>query len=310
MISLNGKLVTVFGGGGFVGRYVVQDLLRAGARVRVAQRRPKQAHYLKALANLGQLQFAGADVRRPETVQAAARGADVVINLVGAFDQMDAVQHHGAATVAHAAAEAGASVLVHVSAIGADRDSASAYGRSKGAGEAAVLAAFPGAVILRPSIIFGREDQFVNRFAGLIRMLPVVPIIGGATKFQPVSASDVGQAVAIAASGAAESGIYELGGPEVLSMAALNRWIAKAIGRDPVFVEVPDMVSGLLASATGWLPLAPITTDQWLMLQKDNVVAAGAKGLADLGIVPASLAASADRWLVQYRAHGRFGALA
>ena len=303
------ELVTVFGGGGFVGRYAVQALLRAGYRVRIAERSPKRGWASKAQADLGQLQFISADVTRTETVDRAVAGASGVVNLVGVFGSaMDAVQRGGAATVAQAAAAAGVRTLVHVSAIGADPHSPSAYGRSKGQGEAAVRGAFPGATVLRPSIVFGREDQFVNRFAGLIRMLPVVPIIGGATKFQPVHVGDVGQGVAAAVALGADGITYELGGPEILSMSELNRWIAKAIGREPMFIELPDMVSSLLASATGWLPAAPITSDQWLMLQKDNVVAEGAKTLADLRIVPTSLEAVADRWLVQYRKHGRFGA--
>ena len=303
------ELVTVFGGGGFVGRYAVQALLRAGYRVRIAERSPKRGWASKAQADLGQLQFISADVTRTETVDRAVAGASGVVNLVGVFGSaMDAVQRGGAATVAQAAAAAGVRTLVHVSAIGADPHSPSAYGRSKGQGEAAVRGAFPGATVLRPSIVFGREDQFVNRFAGLIRMLPVVPIIGGATKFQPVHVGDVGQGVAAAVALGADGITYELGGPEILSMSELNRWIAKAIGREPMFIELPDMVSSLLASATGWLPAAPITSDQWLMLQKDNVVAEGAKTLADHRIVPTSLEAVADRWLVQYRKHGRFGA--
>jgi uncharacterized protein YbjT (DUF2867 family) len=307
MNDLNNTLVTVFGGGGFVGRYVVQDLLRAGARVRVAQRRPKQAWFLKALANLGQIQFVGADVTRADTVAAAVAGADAVINLVGAFADMDAVQHRGAATVAQAAAEAGAKALVQLSAIGADPESASAYGRSKGEGEAAVRAAFPSAAIVRPSIVFGREDQFVNRFAGLLSMLPVVPVIGGNAKFQPVFVGDVAQAVVASLAGNAAGETFELGGPEVISMLQLNQRIGQLIGRERFLIEVPDVVSGVLATATGWLPAAPITRDQWLMLQSDNVVAVGANGLEALGITPTSLDAVAGRWLVQYRKHGRFG---
>jgi NADH dehydrogenase len=199
-----------------------------------------------------------------------------------------------------------------MSAIGADADSPSAYGRSKAEGEAAVRKAFPGATILRPSIIFGREDQFINRFAGLIRMLPIVPVIGGATKFQPVFVGDVARAVAAIVEDPQShaSKTYELGGPEVMTMTEVNRWIAEATGRERPMLEIPDEVSGPLATLTGWLPGAPITRDQWMMLQRDNVVSAKAKGLAALGIAPTPLDAVTPGWMVQYRKHGRFGATA
>ena len=304
-------LVTVFGGGGFVGRYVVQALLKAGHRVRIAERSPKGAWFLKAQANLGQIQFVAADVTQADTVAKAVEGATAAVNLVGVFGaQMDAVQRGGAETVAKAAAAAGLGAFVHMSAIGADPQSASAYGRSKGEGEAAVRAAFPHATILRPSIVFGREDQFVNRFAGLIRLSPVLPVIGGKTKFQPVHVGDVAHAVAAAIADPAQFGgkLFELGGPQILSMRQLNEWIAKAIGRKRLFIDVPDPIAGAMASATGWLPGAPITRDQWIMLQKDNVVSAGAQGLDAFGIEPVSLDVIARGWLDQYRIHGRFGA--
>lgn len=306
MQKLDGQLITVLGGGGFVGRYVVQRLLARGARVRIAQRNPRAATFLKPLGGLGQTQFVAADVRDAASVARAVAGSDAVINLVGAFGDMQAVQADGAGHVAAAAAAAGVRTLVHVSAIGADRDSLSAYGRSKGDGEAAVRAAFPGAAILRPSIVFGREDQFINRFAAMMRISPVIPVIAPATKFQPVYVGDVADAVMAALAPAAAGQLYELGGPEVLSMAALLRWIADATGRSPLFVDVPDFVASGLASGLGWAPGAPITKDQWLMLQQDNVAAADAVGLAQLGVVPTSLAAVADGWLVQYRRLGRF----
>ncbi len=307
---MSDKLITVFGGSGFVGRYIVQALLKSGARVRIAERNPKRAWFLKAQANLGQIQFIAADVTKPETVARAIEGADGVINLVGILQgDFDAVHIGGARNVAEAAATAGTGTLIQMSAIGADAQSRSAYGRSKGLGEAAVRAAFPTAVILQPSIIFGREDQFINRFAALIRMLPVVPVIGGATRFQPVFVGDVAQAVAaIIADPASHAGKnYALGGPQILSMEALNRWIADATGRRKMFVPVPDAIAGALATVTGWMPGAPITRDQWLMLQSDNVVAAGADGLATLGITPTPLDGVATLWLDQYKKHGRFG---
>ena len=304
-------LITVIGGDGFVGRYAVRELLRSGARVRVVSRNPKRGWFLKAQANLGQMAWIAADVTRPETLGAAVAGADSVINLVAILKgDLNGVNHQGAANVAQAAKVAGVSRFVHMSAIGADAESDSAYGRSKGMGEEAVRKAFPLASIVRPSIIFGREDAFINRFAGLIRMLPVVPVIGGGTKFQPVYVGDVGRALASLAISGGEGKIWELGGPATLSMLELNQWIAKATGRDKFFAEIPNELSGLLATATGWLPGAPITRDQWLMLQKDNVVAAGANGLAALGIAPTPLDAVAPGWMVEYRKHGRFGAMA
>lgn len=306
MQKFDGQLITVLGGGGFLGRYVVQRLLARGARVRIAQREPRAATFLKPLGGLGQTQFVAVDVRDPASVARAVQGSDAVINLVGAFDNMQAVQADGAGHVAAAAKAAGVATLVHVSAIGADRESASAYGRSKGDGEAAVRGAFADAAILRPSIIFGREDQFINRFAAMIRMAPVVPVIAPNAKFQPVYVGDVADAVVAALSRDAAGKIFEVGGPQVLTMGELLRWIANATGRSPLFVDVPDFVASTLASGFGWAPGAPITKDQWLMLQHDNVVAGGSPGLADLGITPTSLASVADGWLVQYRRHGRF----
>jgi NADH dehydrogenase len=302
---MQGKLITVFGGGGFLGRYVAQTLLGQGARLRIAGRNANSANHIKPLGNLGQVQLMAADIRKPASVARALVDADAVVNLVGSFANMDAIQNIGAGIVAQAAADAGVGALVHISAIGADAHSDAQYGQSKAGGEAAVHAAFPAAVILRPSIVFGREDQFINRFAGLIRMLPVVPVIGAATKFQPVFAGDVAKAVA-AALLHQDGRVLELGGPEIFSMMELNRWIAKAIGRDPLFIEVPDMAAKMLAKGTGWMPGAPITDDQFKMLGRDNVVT-GTDGLAAYGIVPTPLDVIADDWLNIYRKHGRFG---
>lgn len=305
---MQGKLVTIFGGSGFLGRYVAQALLAQGARVRVAVRNPGSAMHIKPLGNLGAVQLVATDVRKPASVARAVLDADAVVNLVGSFADMDAVQHTGAGNIAKAAAAAGVSALVHISAIGADAQSEAEYGQSKAAGETAVRAAFPSAAILRPSIVFGREDQFINRFAGLIRMLPVVPVIGANTKFQPVFVGDVAKAVAAALNGQGGEAL-ELGGPETFSMIELNRWIARAIGRDPTFIEVPGFAAELLAKGTGWLPGAPITMDQYRMLGTDNVVT-GEDGLAAYGIAPTSLDAVAHDWLDLYRKHGRFGARA
>lgn len=306
--NLTGQLITLFGGGGFIGRYTAQRLLASGARVRVAQRNPKAAVFLKPLGNLGQTQFATVDIRDAASVARVLAESDAVINLVGSFADMDAVQHSGAANVAQAARDAGIGRFVHVSAIGADVESPATYGRSKGLGEAAVQAAVPTATILRPSTVFGREDQFINRFAAMIRMAPVVPLVAAAAKFQPVYVGDVADAIAAAlVSPAAAGRTFELGGPQTLSMEDLFRWIAVAIGRDPYFVPVPDFAAAALARITGWLPGAPLTWDQWLMLQKDTVVAEGAAGLADLGVTAMPMDAVAPEWLVAFRRHGRFG---
>lgn len=305
------RVVTLFGGGGFLGRYAVQALARTGARLRIVQRDPRRAFFLKPLAAVGQIQFVAADIRDGERVRAAAAGSDAVVNLVGILKgDFRGVHVTGAGNVAQAAAAAGAAALVHVSAIGADPDSESDYGRSKGQGEEAVRAAFPGATILRPSILFGREDNFVNRFAGMARLAPVLPVISGATRFQPVYAADIGRAVAAAALDPGRHGgeTYELGGPQILSMRELMEWVCEATGHARPLIDVPDAIGGLLARATGWLPGAPITRDQWLMLRRDNVAAPGAKGLEAFGIGRTPLAAVAEGWLTSYRRHGRFAA--
>ena len=314
MVRKTDRLVTLFGGGGFVGRYVAQALFRAGARVRVAEREPRNAFFLKPLCGLGQIQFVRADVTDPDEAAAAVRNADAVINLVGILKgDFEAVHVDGARNVAEAAAAAGAGALVHVSAIGADPDSESDYGRTKGEGEAAVRSAFPGATIVRPSIVFGMEDNFVNRFARLARLLPVIPVIRGSWRLQPVHAADLGKAIAQAAlDPAAFAGqTHELGGPQAISLRDVNDWICQATGRSgkPV-VEIPDKIARPLVRFTGWAPGAPMTWDQWLMLQRDSVVDAdgGRTGFEPFGIRPTPLAAAAEGWLPIYRRHGRWAA--
>lgn len=299
------SLVTIFGGGGFLGRQVAQALMARGARVRIAQRDLATAVKVKPLGALGQSQFVAADIRKPESVTRAIHGSDIVINLVGILaGDFDAFHHQGASNVAKAASAAGVKALVHVSAIGADPESPSAYGRSKAAGEAAVKAAFPNATIIRPSIIFGPEDQFLNRFAEIISMAPVIPVVSGATKFQPVYVADVAHAIANAAQAPDLHGgkTYEVAGPQVMSLKDINAWIAKTIGRDRPLVDVPGPFASLLAM----LPGGPLTRDQLAMLGRDNIAVSGAQGLAALGVSPTPLAAVADRWLVRYRRHGRF----
>src|SRR3954470_6296240 len=291
------RLITLFGGGGFVGRYVAQALFKAGARVRIAEREPRRAYFLKPLCGLGQIQFFRCALADPASVAAAVAGAEAVVNLVGILKgDFHKVHVEGARNIAEAAAAADVPALVHVSAIGADPDAASAYGRSKGEGEAAVRAAFPRATVVRPSIVFGLADDFVGRFARMARLLPVLPVIRGSWKLQPVHVADLGKAIALAALDPAPfvGKTFELGGPQVLTMAELNRWICRATGRNRAVVQIPDAIAKLIARL-GWLPGAPLTWDQWLMLRKDNV--ASGPGFEAFGLNPAPLAAVAEAWL-------------
>lgn len=305
------RLVTVFGGGGFLGRYVAQALLKRGVRVRIAQRNPRSAYFLKPLASLGQIQFVEVDVRDPARVRAAAADSDAVVNLVGILKgDFQALHVEGAANVAAAAVAAGSGALVQVSAIGADPESVSDYFRTKGEGEAAVRAAFPNATIVRPSLLFGREDNFVNRFAGLARLLPVLPVVRPQMRIQPVYAADVARAVAAATLAPETHGgrLYETGGPQVMTMRDLMAWVDETIGRGRALVDMPDAAAALVARLTGWFPGAPLTWQQWLMLQRDNVASDGALGLEAFGIPKTPLAAVAEGWLTAYRRHGRFAA--
>lgn len=305
------RLVTLFGGGGFLGRYVAQALFRTGARVRIAERNPGAAFYLKPLAAVGHVQFVRADIRSADQVREAVREADAVVNLVGILKgDLQGLHVDGARNVAEAAAAEGASSLVHVSAIGADAEAPSAYSRTKGAGEQAVRAAFPTATIMRPSLVFGREDNFVNRFAGLARMLPVLPAVRPNMKMQPVYALDVGRAITAAAIDPRSHGgrTYELGGPQVMTMHELMAFICEATEHGRPIVDIPDPISKLIARLTGWLPGAPITYDQWLTLGSDSIVSPGAKGLEAFGIPKTPLIAVSEGWLTRYRRHGRFAA--
>jgi NADH dehydrogenase len=300
-------LVTAFGAGGFLGRYVTQSLLKTGVRVRAAERDPRRAWYLKPLGPLGQFQAGRADINDKASVAAAVQGADAVINLVGILKgPFHKVHVEGARNVAEAAAAAGVPALVHISAIGADPEAESAYGRSKGEGEDAVRAAFPGATIIRPSIAFGQEDNFINRFARMARLMPVLPVLRPNWKLQPVHAADLGKAIALAAlDPATHAGqTYELGGPNVMTMAELNRWICETTGRHRALAELPDAIGKLIPRLTGWAPGAPVTWDQWLMMGRDNV--ATGPGFEAFGLHPAPLAAVAPAWLVPFRKHGRF----
>ena len=300
-------LITIFGGGGFIGRYVCEALLKSGARLRVAERDPRKSFFLQPLGGLGQVGFTNADLARPATIERAVEGAAAVVNLVGIFKgNLDAIHVEGAGRAAAAARDAGATAFVQVSAIGADPDSASEYGRTKGLGEEAVRAAFPGATIIRPSVVFGAEDDFTNRFASLAR-LPILPVIAPKTRFQPVYVRDLGQAIAKAALEPQRFGgqSYDIAGPDVMTMRELNARIAALAGQSPGLVEMPDFVAGAMAKL-GFLPGAPLTRDQWTMLQRDNVAADGASGLDAFGIVPTALETVAPDWLGRFRKGGRF----
>ena len=317
MASNLDTLVTVFGGSGFVGRNVVRALATRDYRIRVAVRRPELAGHLQPLGKVGQIHAVQANLRYPASVEAAMRDADVAVNLVGILAEagaqtFDAVQGAGAAAVAKAAAAVGAR-MVHVSAIGADEKSPSRYGRSKAAGEKAVLAAVPSATIMRPSVVFGPEDQFTNRFAALARMSPVLPLIGGGlTKLQPVYVGDVATAVADAVDGKAKAGaVYELGGPEVLTMREIMEIILATIERRRMLVSLPfglaKLQALLLQFAPGPLKLTP---DQVALLRADNMVSEAAKAggltLEGLGIAADSLEAIAPQYLWRFRAAGQF----
>lgn len=320
------QLVTVFGGSGFVGRHVVRALVKRGYRVRVAVRRPDLAGFLQPLGMVGQIHAVQANLRYPDSVAAAVKGAAAVVNLVGILQEggrqsFAGVQANGARAIAQACAAAGITRFVQVSAIGADRESKSLYARSKAEGEAAVLAAVPGAVILRPSIVFGPEDGFFNRFAALARVLPVLPLIGGGeTKFQPVFVGDVAEAVARGVDGVVAGGrVYELGGPEVKSFRELLTYICEITGRKRLLLPLPFPLARIQARVLelvdmltlGLLPDAvKLTRDQVMLLESDNVVSAAAvaegRSFEGLGITPVSVEAIVPSYLWRFRKTGQF----
>ena len=307
MIERAEELVTVFGGGGFIGRYVCEFLMKRGARVRIAQRNPRQAFFIQPLGQVGQFGFERADITSPDSVHNAVHGASAVINLCGVFGaKMQRVHVEGARNVAEAARTLGARALVQVSAIGASINSQSAYGRTKGQGEEAARAAYPDATIVRPSLVFGPEDDFTNRFAAMAR-LPFLPVIAGKRNFQPVYVRDLANAIALAALDGEKYGgtTYEIGGPQVLSMVELHEAILEITGQRPEIAPLPDLFGDVL-SRFGWLPGAPLTRDQWLMLQRDNVPSGDLPGLDAFGIQPTPLAAVGYEWLGRFHKGGKF----
>ena len=317
MASNLDTLVTVFGGSGFVGRSVVRALAKREYRIRVAVRRPELAGYLQPMGRVGQIHTVQANVRHPASVEAAMRDAHVVVNLVGILAEsgaqtFEAVQAAGAGTIAKAAAAAGAQ-MVHISAIGADEKSESGYARSKAEGEKTVLAAVPSATIMRPSVVFGPEDQFTNRFAALARISPFLPLIGGGvTKLQPVYVGDVATAVANAVDGKAKLGrVYELGGPEILSMREIMETILAITDRERMLLSLPFGIAKFQSYVLQFAPGAlKLTADQVELLRHDNVVSQAAKDagltLEGLGVTPDSLEGISPQYLWRFRPAGQF----
>ena len=303
---INGKFVTLFGGTGFLGNYVAQALLARGARLRIASRHPEKSFSLKPLANLGQLQFARVDITQERSVAAAIHGADVVINLVGSFEgNLRKLMGEAAGTMAQIASEQGVRAFVQISAIGADAQSETDYASAKALGEQLVSQNFPNATIIRPSIIFGKDDAFINMFARLIQLSPVLPVFAPDAKMQMAYVGDVAEAIAQAAASPGKHGgkTYELAGPEAVTMLDLNRRIAAAQGRSRQFIPMPDAASATFAA----LPLTPLGRDQWALLKQGNTPTGDYPGFEKFGIEPRPLGLFIDKWMVRYRKHGRFG---
>lgn len=312
------KLVTIYGGSGFVGRYIARRMAKAGWRVRVAVRRPNEAIFVKPYGVVGQVEPVLCNIRDDRSVASVMAGADAVVNCVGILakdgkNTFDAVQAEGAARIARVAAAHGIQSMVHVSAIGADSDAESEYARTKAEGEAGVLEHMPNAVILRPSIIFGSEDAFFNRFASMTRLGPVLPVVGADTRFQPVYVDDVAKAAEMALLGQAASGTYELGGPDVHSFRELMAKMLDVIHRRKLVVNIPFWAARIMAfgfdmanaMSFGLVP-AMVTRDQVKNLQNDNVVSAGSSSFADLGIEPVAMDAVLPEYLWRYRPSGQY----
>ena len=315
------KLVTIYGGSGFVGRYITRRMAKAGWRVRVAVRRPNEAMYVKPYGTVGQVEPVLCNIRDDASVAQVMQGADAVINCVGILacngkNTFEAVQADGATRVARLAAEQGIAKMVHISAIGADANSESDYSQTKAQGEAGVLAHMPNAIILRPSVVFGTEDEFFNRFAGMTRMGPVLPLVGAETKFQPVHVDDVAKAAELAVTTDVAAGVYELGGPEVASLRDLMGTMLGIIRRRRLVLNMPFFAARIMAlvfEMGGKLTfgIAPVlvTGDQVKNLAIDNVVADNSKGFADLGIEPAAMGAILPDYLWRFRPTGQYDAI-
>lgn len=313
------RLVTIFGGSGFLGRYIARRMAQEGWRVRVAVRRPNEAIFVRPYGVVGQVEPVFANIRDDASVRAVLRGADAVVNCVGTFDwrgrnTFEAVQAEGAARVARIAAEEGVGRMVHISAIGADPEGPSRYARSKAEGERRVLEAMPEAVILRPSVVFGPEDNFFNRFAGMARISPILPLVGAGTRFQPVYVDDVAQAAVMGATGRATPGIYELGGPDADTFRNLMVEMLKVIRRRRLVLGLPFWMGWLMAAGFDLLEIVTLglirngvlTRDQLRSLRRDNVVSERARGFAELGIEPAAMEAILPDYLWRFRPSGQY----
>ncbi len=303
------RVATVFGGSGFIGRYIVQRLAAQGYVIRVAVRDVPKAGFLQTMGRVGQIVPLYVPLAQEALVARATEGAELVVNATGLLSEkrkgdFTRVHAEGAGRIARLATSSGARQLIHISAIGADAASPSLYGRSKAAGEAAVRAVFPRAVILRPSIVFGAEDSFFNQFAGMARFLPVIPIVGGQCKFQPVYVGDVADAVLAARRAEAAGTTYELGGPEVKSFKDLIDDMLRTIGRKRLVIDLPLRLAWLQAQILQRLPGKLLTVDQILLLQRDNIVSLGMPGLAQLGIAPTGMALIVPAYLARYRPGG------
>ncbi len=311
MVADQRKVAMVFGGSGFVGRYMVKRLAQRGYVVRVGVRDPDRATFLKPMGNLGQIVPMAASVRDDASVAALVAGAEVVVNCVGILYEtgsqtFQALHAEAPGRIGRAAAAAGVRHVVHVSAIGADAASPSVYARTKAEGEAALRAAFPAAVVLRPSIVFGPEDNFFNQFAALAQVLPALPVFGGGrTRFQPVYVGDVADAAMAALDRAEAAGkTYELGGPKIYTFREILEFILRTTGRKRFLVSIPYSVGALQARLLELLPKPLLTRDQLLLLQRDNVVSPGALTLADLGIAPKAVEAIVPTYLARFRRGG------
>lgn len=315
------KLVTIYGGSGFVGRYIARRLAKNGWRVRVAVRRPNEAMHVKPYGAVGQVEPVFCNIRDDDSVRAVMQGADAVVNCVGTFERrgknnFDAVQHEGAERIARIAAEQDVDQLVHISAIGADADGESLYAQTKALGEEGILQNFPNAVILRPSVIFGPEDGFFNRFAGMTRWGPILPVVGADTKFQTVFVDDVAKAAEMGVEGQAAPGIYELGGPDVNTFRELMQQMLGVVRRRRLIMNIPFGIGSIMAWSLeltrtltlGMIP-ALLTRDQVKSLKVDNVVSDDAKGFEDLGIHPVALEAILPDYLWRFRPAGQFEAI-
>ena len=316
------KLVTIFGGSGFLGRYIARRMAKQGWRVKVAVRKPNEALFVKTYGSVGQVEPIFCNIRDDGMVMMALQGADAVVNCIGTFDKTGknnfvAIQSEGAVRIARLAAAAGIAKMVHISSIGADADSDSVYSSTKASGEIGILKHLPNSIILRPSVIFGSEDQFFNRFATMSKMSPFLPLIGARTKFQPVYVDDVASAAVNAVTGDVEAGIYELGGPEVASFEDLMQRMLDVIKRQRLLLKIPFFAARIMAwgfdllhrASFGILKNGIVTSDQVKSLRVDNIVSGAHKTFSDLEIVPTALDAVLPEYLWPYRPSGQFFAI-